>query len=251
MRNAMALSIVAVAWVIVVQVVSGVLAPDTELGLADAGFDELDAGTNPDLAGQGFHEMLPRSSTVVGASTKQILASPSQQTPTTDATGQTITPGASTTTTLGTGSTNTIGAGGSTTTSGTGTTATTAPGTGTGNFNSAHEAAFIARVNDLRDSVGQGTLTRNSTLDAYARAWAKEMGQAGAFTPTKIDTLLPSWRVVGENIAYGPSVQAIFQALVDSTPHYKNMVDPRFTNIGVGAFVDGNGRIWTAHVFGG
>ena len=77
------------------------------------------------------------------------------------------------------------------------------------------------------------------------------MADTGNFAHSDIGSLLNPWTVVGENIGYGPSVNSIFSALVASPGHYKNMVDPRFTAVGVGAYVDASGRIWTAHIFGG
>ena len=77
------------------------------------------------------------------------------------------------------------------------------------------------------------------------------MADTGNFAHSNIASLLNPWTVVGENIGYGPSVNSVFNALVASPGHYKNMVDARFTAVGVGAYVDATGGVWTAHVFGG
>jgi uncharacterized protein YkwD len=77
------------------------------------------------------------------------------------------------------------------------------------------------------------------------------MAETGDFAHSNIGSLLGEWSIVGENIGYGPSVQSVFQALVNSSSHYNNMVEPRFTAVGVGVFVDTSGKLWTAHVFGG
>ena len=71
------------------------------------------------------------------------------------------------------------------------------------------------------------------------------------FAHSDIASLLDPWSTVGENIGYGPSVTSVFNDLVASSGHYNNMVDARFTSVGVGAYVDSTGRIWTAHIFGG
>ena len=52
----------------------------------------------------------------------------------------------------------------------------------------------------------------------------------------------------GENIAYNSSVQAAFNALVNSSGHFRNMVNPDFTHIGVGVHVE-NGRVYVTQVF--
>jgi uncharacterized protein YkwD len=94
-------------------------------------------------------------------------------------------------------------------------------------------------------------LSANGELNNYARWWAKQMADSGNFAHSDIGSLLDPWSVVGENIGYGPSVTSVFNALVNSPGHYNNMVDARFTSVGVGAYLDSAGRIWTAHVFGG
>ncbi|HKY49530.1 MAG TPA: CAP domain-containing protein [Acidimicrobiia bacterium] len=94
-------------------------------------------------------------------------------------------------------------------------------------------------------------LAANGELNNYARWWAKQMADSGNFSHSDIASLLDPWSTVGENIGYGPSVTSVFNALVASSGHYQNMVDPRFTSVGVGAYVDSTGRIWTAHIFGG
>ena len=55
---------------------------------------------------------------------------------------------------------------------------------------------------------------------------------------------------MGENVGIGPNVGAIHQAFLASPEHYRNLADPVFTHVGIGVFVDGAGRTWTAHEFG-
>ena len=130
-------------------------------------------------------------------------------------------------------------------------TTTTTVAAATGSFSAAAESEFISKINGLRASVGVAGLSANGELNNYARWWAKQMADSGNFSHSDIGSLLNPWSVVGENIGYGPSVTTVFNALVNSSGHYKNMVDARFTSVGVGAYVDATGRIWTAHVFGG
>jgi len=91
----------------------------------------------------------------------------------------------------------------------------------------------------------------SSSLTNYARDWSQQMATSGNFQHSNIGSLLGPWSIVGENIGKGGSVGSIFNALVASPPHYANMVDTRFTHIGVGVYIDGSGVIWTTHVFGG
>ncbi|MEX0699806.1 MAG: CAP domain-containing protein, partial [Acidimicrobiia bacterium] len=91
----------------------------------------------------------------------------------------------------------------------------------------------------------------SSSLNNYARDWSQEMATSGNFRHSNIASLLGPWGIVGENIGRGGSVVSIFNALLDSPPHYANMVDTRFTHLGVGVFIDSSGKLWTTHVFGG
>ena len=44
------------------------------------------------------------------------------------------------------------------------------------------------------------------------------------------------------------AVDAVFDALAGSSGHRANMLGD-FTHVGVGAYRDANGTLWTAHVF--
>ena len=78
------------------------------------------------------------------------------------------------------------------------------------------------------------------------------MADTGKVAHSDIGSLLHNpWSVVSENVAHGASANSVFNALVASPSHYPHMVDPQFTAVGVGAYLDSTGRLWTAHVFGG
>lgn len=113
--------------------------------------------------------------------------------------------------------------------------------------------AFVAAINGLRAGVGVGTLGRSADLDARAQAWTENMAGRGDLGHSSIvgDLVAGSWSTAGENVGYGPSVDSVFAALVASSGHYTNMVNASFTMVGVGVVVDGNGLVWTTHLFGG
>ena len=135
-------------------------------------------------------------------------------------------------------------------------TATQAPpvpaGSNSGSFSVGAEADFVSRINGLRASLGLKGLATNAVLVNYARWGAKQMADSGKVAHSNIGSLLLNpWSVVSENVANGASVISIFNALVASPSHYPQMVDPLFTAVGVGAYLDSTGRLWTAQVFGG
>lgn len=125
------------------------------------------------------------------------------------------------------------------------TTTTIEPSGGPG---SAEEQAFHAEVNALRSAQGLAPLGRHGGLDAEARAWARGMAESGALGHSDLARLLPPWSAVAENVAVGGSVGGIFGSLADSAAHRSNMLGD-YTHIGVGAWVDGEGTIWTCHLF--
>jgi uncharacterized protein YkwD len=74
------------------------------------------------------------------------------------------------------------------------------------------------------------------------------MATSGDLSHSNIGSLLGEWSSVGENVGYGGSVGGIFDALVASSGHRANILGD-FTHVGVGAYRDAGGTLWTAHVF--
>ena len=169
--------------------------------------------------------------------------------------GTTTTTSSSTTTTTLTSTTTTTAAPPTTTTVAPTTTTTLAPTTtttvaGGGSFSPASESDFVSRLNDLRAGQGLPALIVDSGFKPYARDWAKNMGDIDALKHGEFTALFDPWTSLGENVGYGPSVSSIFNALVASSAHYANMVDPGFTHIGIGVWITDEGKMWTTHVFG-
>jgi uncharacterized protein YkwD len=282
MRRAMALASATAAWVLLIQVASVGMAPPVVVDLApvDVAFSEpnpVDETLELTLsAPQPALIVVPTGSSGATSTTSQtfptVTVAPSTTTTTVPAPVATVppvsttsTPPIITTTTRPVTTTTkpvtvTTAAPVVTTTSTPvattappATTTSTVPVTtaATGGFSASAESDFVSRINALRSSVGVAGLAANGELNNYARWWAKQMSDSGNFSHSDIASLLDPWSTVGENIGYGPSVTSVFNALVASPGHYKNMVDARFTSVGVGAYVDSTGRIWTAHIFGG
>lgn len=249
MRRGLALSVATAAWIVVVQLLSGAVAPARVYDLTDVGVRGLSIPTATipaPVVARSIHQFPPRSSRV--SISEQVSTEPPAD-PSTTSTAVATTTTASTTTTAPPNTTTTAPPNTTappTTTAPTSTTTAT-----TGSFSQAAETDFASRINALRASVDAAPLAGNADLNNYARWWARYMAESDNFTHSDIGSLLGEWSIVGENIGYGPSVQSIFQALVNSSGHYNNMVESRFTAVGVGVFVDATGQLWTAHVFGG
>jgi len=259
MRRAIALATATAAWVLLIQVASVGMAPPVvvDLGPLDVAFSDSNtvdetleltlSPTSPALI------VVPLGSSSATTTTTEVFptVTVASSTTTTTVPASTTTTKPVTTTTAAPVTTTTTAP--VATTAPPPTTTSTVPVTtaATGSFSAPAEAEFILKINALRSSVGVAGLAANDELNNYARWWAKQMADSGNFSHSDIASLLDPWSTVGENLGYGPSVTSVFNALVASTGHYNNMVDPRFTSVGVGAYVDSTGRIWTAHVFGG
>lgn len=113
------------------------------------------------------------------------------------------------------------------------------------------EAAFVSKINALRQSKGLGTLAVSGELTSIGRAWSERMLANGAIShnPSFPSQVSANWVKLGENVGHGGSVDSLFQAFVNSPAHYKNLVDPDFTHVGVGVVVGPDGSLWTAHQF--
>ena len=116
----------------------------------------------------------------------------------------------------------------------------------------AAEAEFTARINQLRASRGLGALSTDPELTREARTWAATMANAGRIfhTSNLSSGITANWAKLGENVGVGGRVDVLFQAFVDSPTDYENIVDPRYTRVGVGVVVVGD-RMFTAHRFMG
>ena len=113
------------------------------------------------------------------------------------------------------------------------------------------EAEFVSAINDLRASKGLGSLTVHPELVALGRSWAGQMAKADQIShnPDLANAVKADWQKLGENVGVGMTVAKLHRAFIDSPSHYKNLVDPAFTHIGVGVVLGRDGAIFTAHQF--
>jgi len=113
------------------------------------------------------------------------------------------------------------------------------------------EATFLSLLNGLRSTLSLGTLTIDSQLSDVARGWSVKMADSGSLShnPSLSAQVTANWSKLAENVGNGSSATQIFNALVASAPHLRNMSDPVFSRIGIGSVTDARGQIWTTHVF--
>jgi len=113
------------------------------------------------------------------------------------------------------------------------------------------ESAFVARINELRESKGLAPLQVDSELVGVARRWTDRMVSNGhiSHNPNLASDVDENWIKLGENVGVGANVDQLMDAFIASPEHYRNLVNPDYTYVGVGVSYDDSGRMYTTHNF--
>jgi len=118
----------------------------------------------------------------------------------------------------------------------------------------AARAEILTLVNQQRATAGCKPLTVTSPLTTLAQGFSDEMAARGFFDHTDPDGNDPWDRAAklgitnlgGENIAMGqPDAQAVMDAWMNSPGHRANILNCRFTTLGVGVHFGTGGPWWT------
>ena len=113
----------------------------------------------------------------------------------------------------------------------------------------AGEAEFVGHANAARAAHGVGPLTVAEDLVAVARAHSQRMAGAGTiFHNSDLGGHVAGWQVVGENVGRGGSAGSLHEAFMNSPAHRQNVLDARFTQVGIGTVIV-NGTIFVTQVF--
>jgi uncharacterized YkwD family protein len=125
---------------------------------------------------------------------------------------------------------------------------------------SAEEQQMVNLINQERAKAGVAPLKVDLRLVQSARLKSKDMIENNYFSHTSptlggfaalIRKYAPDYRYLGENLAGNRSVQAAHTALMNSSGHRKNILNPNYTSIGIGIVNGGPyGKMFTQH-FGG
>ena len=123
------------------------------------------------------------------------------------------------------------------------------------------EHAFLKEVLNLvnaeRAREGLSALTMDTKVQAAAQVRAKECKQSfshtrpnGSSFATALKEQNVSYRRAGENIAWGQKTpQAVMNAWMNSSGHRANIMNPDYTTMGVGYYVDANGIPYWCQLF--
>ena len=105
------------------------------------------------------------------------------------------------------------------------------------------EVEMLALVAAERLKSGTGRLKADAEMTEAAREHARDMVKRGYFSHYTTDGRDAGDRLkeagvvfglVGENLAYAPSVQAAHRGLMDSPMHRRNILEPRFGRVAAG-----------------
>ncbi len=111
------------------------------------------------------------------------------------------------------------------------------------------ELDFLALTNVERAKAGLGALSERTDIRTVARSHSDRMArESRLFHNPDFTTEITGWQRVSENVGYGPNVERIHQALMNSEGHRRNILDDRVTEVGIGVVVDGN-RVWVTQNF--
>ena len=135
------------------------------------------------------------------------------------------------------------------------------------------EEDLVGAINTERTSRGLGPLAEDPLLGEAACAHSREMCDLNYFnhrspTPgeaTPVDRYMdalhtdgerqPAKALVGENIFFASVTNDVYNAqyahhsLMSSPAHRKNILEPRFTKVGVGIYRDPQGQFWVTEMF--
>lgn len=108
-------------------------------------------------------------------------------------------------------------------------------------------AEAIALVNASRDAAD---LVEHGDLAAVAQRHAERMAAENRlYHNPSLGREVSGYELVGENVGVGPELGPIHQAFLDSPSHRANIVEGRFSQIGIGLATDGDGSLWIVQVF--
>lgn len=111
------------------------------------------------------------------------------------------------------------------------------------------EATFGAMMNQVRDNHGVRTLRVTERLSDLARRHSRKMAKQNQLFHSDLRRTFRgfNYRMVGENVGYGASLDQLLDAFMDSPPHRQNLVG-RWKRTGVGVYREGD-RVWITQLF--
>ncbi len=111
------------------------------------------------------------------------------------------------------------------------------------------ESSFISAINRERAAAGLPSVAVSGDLTAAARRHSGVMAEAADLHHNPdLGGAVGGWRKIGENVGRGPSVDAIHNAFMASPGHRDNILDPDWSQVGVGV-VEAGDTVWVTEMF--
>jgi hypothetical protein len=113
------------------------------------------------------------------------------------------------------------------------------------------EQCFVDKSNAERAQRGLGTMAVNQDLVAMARRHSQQMADAGTiYHNQNLAAEGPrGWRLLGENVGVGPDCDSLHVAFMESPHHRDNILEPRFSYVGMGVVRSGDTTIYITEQF--
>ncbi|MDQ3799772.1 MAG: CAP domain-containing protein [Acidobacteriota bacterium] len=127
----------------------------------------------------------------------------------------------------------------------------------------ADEREVFDLVNQERSKKGLGELNWDANLSRLARAYSQKMARenffshydkdGGSVDTRARDMRIKNWSKIGENLFYcegydSPNLLAV-RGWMKSPSHRENILDPEYTDSGIGIAQSADGRIYITQVF--
>lgn len=115
-------------------------------------------------------------------------------------------------------------------------------------------ARMLELANAARRDAGAGPLALRDDVSAIARGWSERMAAAGSLAHND-DYFAESVRrrlgarALGENVAFNRDVDDAHRRLMASPGHRANLLDRRYSVVGIGAVLDRDGTWWFTQDF--
>jgi cysteine-rich secretory family protein len=114
---------------------------------------------------------------------------------------------------------------------------------------SSAEESFVSRINSERTSRGLRAVSVASDLVSISRSWSAHMASAGAIShDPNLPNEVSGWSQLGDNVGRGGTVDSIHTAFMNSPEHRSIILDPAFTQVGVGVASSGD-RLYVTEIF--
>jgi hypothetical protein len=121
------------------------------------------------------------------------------------------------------------------------------PGTA---FAGPNEGDIFSAVNAARANAGLPAYSYAGDLASAARGQAERMAASGTlYHNPNLTSEVGGWSRIGENVAYAGDWRSAHQVLMNSPEHRAQILDPSYTQMGVGTAVSKDGTFWVAEVF--